>query len=137
LKYLVDTNVISEVRKGTRCSPPVAAWFSGIADDDVYVSVLLFGEIRKGIERLNRLDPSQATAIEAWLADLQRLFGDRVLLIDRLVAEEWGRMNVKRSVPVIDALLAATAKVNGMTFATRNTRDVADLGVDLIDPFAG
>lgn len=137
MSWLVDTNVISEVRKGARCHPAVAAWWAGVAEEDLYLSVLTLGEIRNGIERLRSRDAARASALEAWLAEVSAGFGDRVLPVDRAVAEAWGRLSAGRSVPVTDALIAATALVHGLLVATRNARDVAGLGVEVVDPFAG
>lgn len=105
MSYLIDTNVISEIRKGERCDPYVAAWFAELDDADVFLSVLVLGEIRKGIERARSADPNRARAVETWLATLLRSYADRVLAVDRPVADEWGRMSAKRPVPTIDALL--------------------------------
>ena len=135
MNYLIDTNIISEVRKGAQCNPNVAAWYASIDDADIYLSVLVLGEIRKGIERARPNDPAQARALERWLAIVRDSFADRVLAVDQLVADEWGRMSAKRPVPSVDALLAATAKVHRMTLATRNLADVADLGADVLNPF--
>jgi len=135
VKYLVDTNIISEVRKGARCDRYVAAWFESIADADIYLSVLVIGEIRKGIERARPNNPVQATALEQWLTAVVRSFAERIMPIDQAEADEWGRMSAKRSLSTIDALLAATAKANGMTLATRNISDVVNLGVRVLDPF--
>ena len=135
MSFLIDTNVISEVRKGERCDPTVAAWWAGVAEDDLWLSALVLGEIRKGVELARRRDPGKADVLEAWLADVVTGFGDRVLPVDTAVAEEWGRMNAVRPVPVIDALLAATAKANGLTLVTRNGADVASLDVDVLNPF--
>jgi predicted nucleic acid-binding protein len=132
---LIDTNVISEVRKGARCDRNVARWYTSIDDSEVYLSVLVLGEIRKGIERARATDATRARILEDWLSTLRESFADRLLPIDQVVAEEWGRMSAIRSVPSIDALLAATAKVNHMTLATRNVSDVAGLGVDVVNPF--
>ena len=135
MNYLIDTNIISEVRKGDRCNPNVAAWYASIDDTDIYLSVLILGEIRKGIERARPNDPAQARALEKWLGTVRDSFADRVLPVDQLVADEWGRMSAMRSVPSVDTLLAATAKVHRMTLATRNLSDVADLGADVLNPF--
>jgi toxin FitB len=135
VKYLIDTNVISEVRKRDRCDSNVAAWYASINDADIYLSVLVLGEIRKGIERARNIDPTRAQALETWLLSLPRLYADRVLPVDRPVAEEWGIISAIRSVPPIDALLVATAKVHGLALATRNVADVADLGAAVLNPF--
>ncbi|MFN6952845.1 MAG: type II toxin-antitoxin system VapC family toxin [Albidovulum sp.] len=135
MSFLIDTNIISEVRKGDRCDPAVATWWSGVAEDDLWLSALVLGEIRKGVELARRRDPTKAAALEAWLGDVIAGFGDRVLPVDTAVAEEWGRMNAVRPVPVVDALLAATAKTNGLTLVTRNGADVAGLDVEVLNPF--
>lgn len=136
MSFLIDTNVISEIRKGDRCDPGVAAWWADVAEDDLWLSALVLGEIRKGVELARRRDPQKAAALEAWLGDVIAGFADRVLPVDAAVAEEWGRMNAIRPVPVIDALLAATAKANGLTLVTRNEADVAGIGVEVLNPFA-
>ena len=135
MTFLIDTNVISEVRKGNRADPTVAAWWNGVAEDDIWLSPLVLGEIRKGVELARRRDPRRAEVLETWLAELTSRFGDRILPVDSAVAEQWGRMNAIRPVPVIDALLAATAKANDLTFVTRNVADVAGLGADVLNPF--
>lgn len=135
MSFLIDTNIISEVRKGERCDAAVAAWWAGVAEDDLWLSALVVGEIRKGVELARRRDPRKAEVLETWLSDVLSGFGDRVLPVDATVAEEWGRMNAIRPVPVIDALLAATAKANDLTLVTRNEADVAGLGVEVLNPF--
>mgnify|MGYP001070827190 FL=1 len=136
MSYLIDTNVISELRKGDRCDPAVAAWWVKVDEDELWISALVLGEIRRGIELARRRDPQKAKALEAWLEEVVAVFGDRVLQVDERVADEWGRMNAIRPLPVIDALLAATARANGLTFVTRNRSDVQGVGVDILNPFA-
>jgi toxin FitB len=135
VKYLIDTNIISEVRKGERCDQHVAAWFASIDDADIYLSVLVLGEIRKGIERARRTNPAQARALEKWLSTVRQSYAERVLPIDQIVADEWGSMSALRPASTVDALLAATAKIHRMTLATRNVGDVAGLGADVFNPF--
>jgi len=135
VNYLIDTNIISEVRKGRQCDPNVANWYDKIEDASLYLSVLVMGEIRKGIERVRPKDNAQANAIENWLVAVDKAFGERILPVDRAVANEWGRLNAIRPLPVIDGLLAATAKIHRMTMVTRNTADIADLGVRVLNPF--
>jgi predicted nucleic acid-binding protein len=135
VNYLIDTNVISEVRKGAKCDPNVAAWWQSVDDADIYLSVLVLGEIRKGVERARPNDPAQAQALEKWLTTVVESFAERILPVDQAVAEEWGRVSAKRPVSTVDALLAASAKAHGMTLATRNVSDVVDLGADFINPF--
>ena len=133
--FLLDTNVISEVRKGERCNPRVAAWFAAVRDTDLFISVLVTGEIRRGVERLRRRDARQAEALERWLEELADSYADRVLPVDARVADAWGRLGAVRPVPVIDALLAATAQVHDMTLVTRDASAVNDLGVNVLNPF--
>jgi hypothetical protein len=135
VKYLVDTNVISEIRKGARGNPGVVAWYATVTDEDLCLSVLVLGEIRKGVELKRRRDPAQADLLEAWLDQIKIAFGDRALPVDATIFEAWGRMAAVRSVPVIDGLLAATAKVHDLTLVTRNEADVADLGARILNPF--
>ena len=135
MNFLVDTNVISELRKGERCDRNVAAWYASIEEGDLYLSVLVTGEIRKGIEHARRRDPERAAVFERWLTEVAAAFGDRILPIDRTIADEWGRLSALRTVPAIDGLLAATARVHGMTLATRNAADVAGLGTEVLNPF--
>lgn len=136
MTWLIDTNVISEVRKGARCHPGVAAWWAAAADRDLFLSTLILGEIRRGIEAVRPRDPAQAVALEAWLAAVIEAFGPRVLGVDSRVAETWGRMSASRSVPVVDALLAATAGVHGLVLVTRNAIDVEGLGARVLNPFS-
>lgn len=137
MAFLIDTNIVSEVRKGARCDARVAAWYAAIDDADLYLSVLVLGEIRKGIELARPRDPAKAEALQAWLRQVIAAFGDRIIPVDAAVGDEWGRMSALRPVPVIDALLAATAKVHGLTLVTRNDADVLGLGARVVNPFKG
>lgn len=135
MSFLVDTNVIAELRKGKRANTRVRAWFEGLNDDAIWLSVLTIGEIRKGIENVRRRDQRSARALERWLRRLTNDYAERILTVDRAIAEEWGRLNVPDPLPVIDGLLAATAKIHDLTLATRNIKDVSRTGVRVIDPF--
>lgn len=132
--FLVDTNVVSEARKGPRANPDVIRWL-GAHRDRLYLSVLVTGEIRRGIETIRRRDARTANALERWLRDVETQFEDRVLPVDARVADRWGRLTAERPVSTIDGLLAATALVHGLTLATRNVRDVLATGVPCVDPF--
>ncbi len=134
MSFLLDTNVVSEVRKRT-ANPNVQAWLASVAGLELHLTVLVIGEIRQGIERMRRRDPAQAAAYEAWLSTLLRDYADRIVPVTAEVAQEWGRLNVPDPLPVIDGLLAATAKVRGWTLVTRNTADLARSGVLLLNPF--
>ena len=135
MRYLIDTNVISELRKGKRADPALRSWFAELADTDIYLSVLTLGEIRQGIENIRRRDAEAARTLESWLGRVSEAHADRVLPIDRAIAEEWGRLGVPDPLPAIDGLLAATAKVTGLTLATRNTADFLNSGIPLLNPF--
>ncbi|MGA9868419.1 MAG: type II toxin-antitoxin system VapC family toxin [Acetobacteraceae bacterium] len=135
MSYLIDTNIISEVRKGERCNKHVSAWYASVADEDLFLSTLVLGEIRKGVELARPRDPDKAAALERWLAQVEAAFNGRVLGIDNAVSDRWGRMSAIRPIPVIDGLLAATAMTRGLTLVTRNDRDIAGLGAMLLNPF--
>ena len=123
MSYLLDTNVVSEIRKKAP-DPGVSAWFASVPDDELFLSVLVVGEIRQGIERLARRDLAQAEIFEQWLSRLVHAYGDRIVPITARVAEAWGRLNVPDPVPVVDGLMAATALVHDWTLVTRNVDDV-------------
>jgi predicted nucleic acid-binding protein len=137
MSYLIDTNIISEVRKGARCDAHVSAWYASVADEDLFLSTLVLGEIRKGVELARPRDSGKAVALERWLREVEAAFNGRVLGIDNAVSDQWGRMSAIRPLPVIDGLLAATALANGLTLVTRNDRDVAGLGATVFNPFKG
>jgi predicted nucleic acid-binding protein len=135
MSYLLDTNIISEVRKGERCDPKVSAWYASISDEELFLSTLVLGEIRKGVELARRRDPEKAGVLERWLGQVQAAFGTRVLAVDNAVADQWGRMSAVRPIPVIDGLLAATALINNLTLVTRNDRQIIGLGASVLNPF--
>jgi predicted nucleic acid-binding protein len=134
--FLIDTNILSEVQKGARADPGVLAWYDAADPRELYLSVLVLGEVRQGIDRLRRRDPVQAERLEQRLALIKEGFADRILSISTEVAERWGRNNVPDALPVIDGLLAATAQEFGLTLVTRNVRDVERSGVLLLNPFS-
>lgn len=135
MKFLLDTNVIAELRKGARANVHVRSWFETLDPDAIVLSVLTIGEIRRGIENVRRRDSATAKALERWLRRLIAEHRDRILPVDLAVTEEWGRLNVPDPLPVVDALLSATAKVHGLTLVTRNVKDVARTGVEFVNPF--
>jgi toxin FitB len=135
VKWLVDTNVLSELRKADRCDPQVARWAESAAPEALFTSVLVLGEIRRGIERLRRSDPRQAKVLSRWLDQVRLAFAGRILEVTEQIAEEWGRQDVPDPKPVIDGLLAATAKVHGLTLVTRNAADFTPTGVQVLNPF--
>jgi predicted nucleic acid-binding protein len=133
VSYLLDTNVLSEVRR-PRPSPAVAAWFEHADAADLFVSVLVVGEIRQGIERLRGRDAPRAEVFEAWLGALEAEFTDRLLPVDRPVADTWGRLTARAPLPVVDGLIAATAVVHGLTLVTRDEA-IRAAGVPVLNPW--
>lgn len=135
MSYLLDTNVVSELRR-RRPDSGVLTWFGSARAEDLRLSVLVIGEIRQGVELLAHRDADQAAAYEKWLVNLHDVYGDRIVPVTADVADVWGRLNVPDRLPVVDGLLAATAMVHGWTLVTRNTADVARTGVRLLNPFS-
>ena len=126
--------MISEVRK-PRPDPAVAGWFAQVESDQLYLSVLVLGEVRQGIDRLRRRDGVQAAMYERWLSGLQSAYSDRILPVTAAIAEEWGRLNVPDPWPVVDGLLAATAIVHGLTLVTRNDSPLAEGRIAIFNPW--
>jgi predicted nucleic acid-binding protein len=133
--WLLDTNVLSELRKGPRADTGVRRWFDEAVDRDLFTSVLVAGELRRGVESIRLRDRAAADGLAQWLESLVERFGDRLLPIDTAVANRWGELNVPDPVPTVDGLLAATALVHDLTLVTRNVRGVATTGVRWLDPF--
>ena len=136
MKFLLDTNVISEIRKRERAHPNVAKWVAQTPVKEIGTSVVVLAEIRRGIELKRRNDPDQADRFDQWFSQMRTRLGDRVLPIDEPVAEAWALLSVPDLLPLVDGLLAATAKVHDLTLVTRNIADVARTGVAILDPFA-
>jgi predicted nucleic acid-binding protein len=135
LKFLLDTNVISEIRKRDRAHPNVVRWVARTPVEEIGTSVLVLAEIRHGIELKRRSDPEQAKSLDRWFSQMRIRLGDRVLPIDEPIAEAWALVGIPNPLPLIDGLLAATAKVHGLTLVTRKVADIA-VGVSLLDPFS-
>ena len=126
--------MLSELRKPNR-HPAVATWLASIRPEDMYVSVLTLGEVRRGIERLRPRDAAQALVFETWLEEVRVVFADRLLVVDPRVAESWGRISASNPVPSVDGLLAATALLHGLTVVTRDTAPFERIGVPYLDPW--
>lgn len=133
--YLLDTNVLSELRKGLACHPNVRKWIDN--HDGFFVSVIAIAEIRDGIERLRPRDPSQAARLEKWLRETERNFGERILPVTASVADRWGRLRTPQPMPDFDRLLAATAAEHRLEIVTRNTRDIERSGISVVNPWIG
>jgi toxin FitB len=133
--YLLDTNVVSELRR-VRPHGAVLAWLRGVDDTALHISAVTVGEIQAGIEITRERDQSKAAEIEAWLDEVAATFN--VVDMDGRAFRCWGRMMHRRSDHLIEhAMIAATAQVHNLTVVTRNVRDFQALGVPTFDPFGG
>ena len=136
MSYLLDTNVLSELRRKTP-NPAVSAWFATRPATSLYLSVLTLGELRKGIDGVK--DAARRLALSDWLqTEMSVFFMGRVLSIDEHVADRWGQLVAAagRPLPAIDTLLAATALVHGLSMVTRNAKDFEGLGLEVINPWS-
>jgi predicted nucleic acid-binding protein len=134
MTYLLDTNVVSELRR-PRAAPQVAAWARSVAPGSTFISVLVLGEVRAGVERLRRRDPVQAAVYHDWLEDLRRTFASRTIPVDHKIAEEWGSLNATSPIAAVDGLMAATARMRGMILVTRNVAHVDRPGIRVLNPW--
>lgn len=136
--YLIDTNVISEARRGTRANPGVRSFFERAVAGRLrlYLSVVTVGELRRGLELIrHRGDAAQADMLEAWLNVLLRDYRDSILPFDADIAQLWGRLRVPHHEHAIDKQIAATALLHDLTLVSRNVSDFAGTGVRLLNPF--
>jgi predicted nucleic acid-binding protein len=139
MSYLIDTNVLSELRR-KQPDAHVVRWFSGRPAQSLFLSVLTLGEIRKGIERLDgaSTDAARRQNLNDWLElELPTFFLGRVLSVDVAIADQWGHLQAlaARPLPAIDSLLAATALQHHLSLVTRNVKDFAGLGIEVINPW--
>lgn len=134
LRYLLDTNVLSETRK-RQADAHVMAFLSSTEPTALFLSVLTLGELRKGVVIKRRSDPDAAERIASWIDGLELSFADRILGLDAATTKLWGQLSAERPRPVVDTLLAATAIIHGLTFVTRNIADVSDIAVKVHDPW--
>jgi toxin FitB len=135
VSYLVDTNVLSELRKRQRQDANVAAFFDAVGWDSIYTSWIVVAELRRGAALIRRHDILQANRLDAWIAEVLEQLDGRILVVDEAVAEAWAQMMVPDPRSPLDALIAATAFARRLTMVTRNVRDFAGTGVDLLDPW--
>jgi toxin FitB len=136
VKFLLDTNIISEIRKRERAHAGVARWVAQTPATEIGTSVIVLAEIRRGIELKRRTDPKQAASLDHWFAQMRSRLEGRVLSVDEPIAEAWALLSVPDPLPLIDGLLAATAKVYGLTLVTRNVTDISRTRVSLLNPFS-
>jgi predicted nucleic acid-binding protein len=134
---LIDTDVVSELRKGDRADRRVRDWFEGEQTTEMWLSMLTLGDLRRGAALIGGRDPEAGASIGAWLDSLVADFEDRILPITARIAERWALITVPDPLPVVDALLAATAIEHDLVLATRNTADAERSGVRLVNPFLG
>jgi toxin FitB len=137
--YLIDTNVISEARKGDRANRGVVAFLKELAHsgDLVFLASVTIGELRRGVELIRRRgDANLAERLEAWLESVVEQFGERILSLGADAAQVWGRLRVPNPDHALDKQIAAIALVNDLTLATRNVADFQGLGVRLRSPFS-
>ena len=130
--YLIDTNVLSEARRG---NSEARIWLRSVDPTAIYLSVITLGEIRKGIALKLRGDTRAAAALTAWLEQLRHDHGDRILPISDRVAFEWGRLAAEWPRGMADGLIAATAMVHAKIIVTRNAEDFSDTGIPIINPW--
>jgi len=132
--FLLDTNVVSELRRRKR-NQGVVDWLEAMDDNLLHLSVITLGEIRRGIRRLHLHDATQAVHLAAWLDGLRTSFAARILPIDETVALRWGELGIHQPISVADGLLAATAIHHGLTLVTRNVSDFEPNQVPVLNPF--
>ncbi len=130
--YLLDTNVLSEARRGT---PQALSWLRSVAPDRLHLSVITLGEIMRGIALKERSDPASAAHLAVWLQTLRQDHAARILPVTDRIAVEWGRLSALRPRGGADGLIAATAIVHGMIVVTRNIADFSDTGAACLNPW--
>ena len=138
--YLIDTNVISELRKRNKVNLGVQKFFQQAAEREsqLYISVITLGELRRGVELVrHRGDIPQAEKLNAWLQIILKNYADYILDFTGIEAQAWGKLCVPQSQNAIDKQIAATALVHNLTLVTRNIRDFKETGVPLLNPFEG
>ncbi|MGL4242923.1 MAG: type II toxin-antitoxin system VapC family toxin [Beijerinckiaceae bacterium] len=130
--YLLDTNIVSEARRG---SPEATGWIRSVKGRTLHVSVITLGEIMRGVELKQRKDPKAAAVLAEWLTALRELHRETVLPVTEAIALEWGRLSAERSRNTADGLIAATARVHDLILVTRNVADFEDTGVSIVNPW--
>ena len=135
MAYLLDTCIVSELRK-PHCDAGVAAWMASITPDDVYLSVITLGEIRRGIELHRRKDFVASASLERWLSGMTIYYAERILPITATIADRWGALSLHQPLPVADGLIAATAIEHNLSIVTRNVADFKRSGASIINPFS-
>lgn len=137
MKWLLDTMVLSATRRPDREDPNVVRWLESQNPYSLHISAMTVFEIERGAARKARTDPQQGADVRAWVDDVIEAFADRILPVDHEVAAVAAEYHVPDPRPQIDALIAATAKANGLAVVTRNSRDFSEFGVPLLNPWDG
>jgi predicted nucleic acid-binding protein len=135
MNFIIDTNVLSELRRKDKMNAGVREWFASVSSYSLFLSVLTLGEIRSGIEKKRLTDEPQAEALETWLQQSMLLFGTQILPITRNIANRWGHIAPGKQVPDVDGLIAATALEHGLVVVTRNLKDFKLTGARTLNPF--
>jgi predicted nucleic acid-binding protein len=132
--YLLDTDVLSELRKRKR-NPHVVKWIGAVTESNLHLSAITVAEIERGIERQKKPDPAFANDLAAWLEFTLRAFGERILPLTVNIARRWGRLSAQIGNTELDLAIAATALEHGLTVVTGNTKHFERTGVNLLNPF--
>ncbi len=135
MAFLLDTNILSELRKRGLANPKVQAWYSTVQNSELFTSVLVIGEIRRGIELKRPKNPAFAAKLERWLRWIQQDFQNKILPLTQQIAEVWGTLSPTRPLAEPDGLIAATALHHNLILVTRNVRDVQRSGVSILNPW--
>ncbi len=132
-RYLLDTNVISELRK-LRPHGGVVEWLNHNREEQLFISAVSIGEVQAGIELTRRQDATKAREIEGWLDHIEDSY--QVLPMDIACFREWGRLRIQKPASILeDAMIAATARIHGLTVATRNAREFKEFDIQIFNPF--
>jgi predicted nucleic acid-binding protein len=135
VRYLLDTNILSELRKGPQADTKVRTWDASTDADERFTSVIVFAELMKGAQLRGRKDVGGGAALDRWIERVVAEFQDRILPVDLAVASVWARLMAQRSRPPIDMLIAATAIAHGCILVTRNVSDFEESGARLLNPW--
>lgn len=136
-EFLLDTNVVSELRKGSRADPGVIGFIGRHPADSFWLSVIVIGELHRGIELLRRRDTASAELLEPWFLELVEQYGERILPVSSAIALRWGGLGIPDPLPVADALIAATGLEHELVVVSRNVDDIERSGVECLNPFTG
>jgi len=135
VSFLLDTNVLSELRRGLQADKNVLAWDRTVSETERYTSIIVIAELMKGAQLRSRRDVGGGAVLEQWIERIIEEFANRILTVDIAVSSVWARLMAQRSHPPIDMLIAATAIARGYRLVTRNTTDFDGTGVQLINPW--